>query len=84
MRPDVPVLALCPDCRAARQLAFYYGVLSVCVPRSKDIGDWLTQAETLCIDNGLAQKGDSILLLPPEKLLAPQHRWSITLHTIAE
>ena len=83
MRPDVPVLALCPDARTARQLAFYYGVLSVCVQRSNDFNAWLHHTETLCLNNGWAKKGDSILLLPPEELLSAQSRWSITLHTIA-
>lgn len=82
-RPDVPVLALCPDARTARQLAFYYGVLSICVRRSDDLKAWLKQVEMLCLDNEWAQKGDSLLLLPPEELLSPQNRWSVIMHTIA-
>ena len=83
-RPDVPVLALCPDARAARQLAFYYGVLSIHTPRSDDFASWLRRVERLCLDNGWAQKGDNLLLLPPEELLSAQNRWSVIMHTIAE
>jgi pyruvate kinase len=82
-RPDVPVLALCPDARTARQLAFYYGVLSIYTPRSDDFAMWLRRVENLCLDNGWAQKGDNLILLPPEELLSAQNRWSVIMHTIA-
>jgi pyruvate kinase len=83
MRPDVPVLALCPDCRIARQLAFFYGIVSVCVEHSIDLKAWLKQVETFCLQNEWAKKGDSVLLLPPEELLSPQNRWVIAMHTFA-
>jgi pyruvate kinase len=81
-RADVPILALCPDARTARQLAFYYGVLSVCMPRCDDFAAWLGQVESLCADNGWARQGDDVLLLPPEELLSPQSRWSMIMHTL--
>ena len=82
-RPDVPILALCPDARVARQLAFYYGVLSVHAAAPWDMAAWLEQVEALCLDNGWAARGDDILLLPPEGLLSPHSRWAIMMHTIA-
>ena len=82
MRPDVPVLALCPNDRIARQLAFYYGVLSVHMICPGDFTAWLKQVESLCMENDWAKQGDDILLLPPEELLSPQSRWSIVMHTI--
>lgn len=82
-RPDVPILALCPNARTARQLAFYYGVLSFYTARSDQLQGWIKQVEAICLKNGWAQKGDDVLLLPPEELLSPQSRWSLMMHTIA-
>jgi hypothetical protein len=58
-------------------------VLSVNIARSAEIHGWVQQVETICLNNGWAQKGDDILLLPPEELLSSQSRWSIIMHTIA-
>lgn len=82
-RPDVPVLALCPDARTARQLAFYYGVMSVHADCADDFSMWVKQVEAICLQNGWAKAGDDILLLPPEELLSPQSRWSVIMHTVA-
>lgn len=81
-RADVPVLALCPDARTARQLAFCYGVLSFYAARADDFQKWVEQVEAICLQNGWSEKGDDILLLPPEELLSPQSRWSVILHTV--
>jgi pyruvate kinase len=83
MRPDVPILALCPDGRIARRLSFYYGVLSIPMACPPDFSTWLSQVEKLCVAHGWAGHGDDILLLPPQPLLAPQSRWSLLMHTIA-
>lgn len=84
MRPDVPVLALCPNASIAHQLAFFYGVVSVCAERSADLKAWLQRVETFCFQNGWASRGDSVLIMPPEELLSPQNRWVIAMHTFVE
>lgn len=74
-RPPVWIVAVCPDERTCRQLAFTSGVIAVCEPCYPS--DWVSYAAALMEKLGLA--GDRVILAegPSAANPRPSHRMEI-------
>ena len=84
-RIDVPILALCPDEKMACQISLNYGLFSVHQPLEPvPFQQWVKQTEQLILENGWAQKGDQLLLIPPVSVLAVNTMGAIIMHEIGQ
>jgi pyruvate kinase len=61
--PPVPVYAFTSDEMAARQLSVIYGVESIISPSFESTDRMLTQMETVLVESGRVQPGDSIVFV---------------------
>lgn len=82
-RVDVPIVSLTANLVLARQLALCYGVVSVYHPEADSYGAWIRGAENLLLQNRWADKGDTLLLIPPLAILSEKTSGALILHTIA-
>lgn len=82
-RIDIPILSLCSDLRAARQLSLYYGVVSMHQSQISYYEQWIDVVEKIVLENNWACKGDKLLMLPPLSVLSKNTAGAIIMHTIA-
>ncbi|MCI0498734.1 MAG: pyruvate kinase [Planctomycetales bacterium] len=82
VRVDVPIVSLSADTGLARQLALCYGMVSVGYPAAGSYEQWIDGVETLLRKNRWAQKGDTVLLIPPLAVLSKKTRSALVLHTV--
>lgn len=61
-RPKVPIIAATPDERVARQLALMWGVISLVVPRTKNIDEMLDVSVEAALASGLVSRGNLVAI----------------------
>ncbi|MHB0914118.1 MAG: pyruvate kinase [Thermoleophilia bacterium] len=61
-RSFIPQIALSPDNDVVNQLAVAWGVMPFMINPARDTDDMLAKAIDVTLDNGLAQKGDEIVI----------------------
>lgn len=84
-RIDVPILALCPDRTIARLISLNYGIISVCqAEQLSPFQRWVGQVDQLVLENGWAQKGDRLLLMPPVSVLAGNTASALIMHVVGQ
>ena len=62
-RPDVPIIGLTPSLETARQLALAWGVTPVNIGLTHTMTETVSQATQIAKREGLAQKGDQIVVV---------------------
>ncbi len=62
-RPACPVLAIAPDVKVARRLAFVWGAHAVVAPEASGMSEAVTRALRIAHVHGLAQHGDEIVVV---------------------
>lgn len=82
-RMDVPILAFSSSPKACRQLCLNYGVIPCSQPRPADMEQFYRMVDRLVIDEGLAQPGDSVVLVTGESLGQDDMASAIVIHTVA-
>ena len=61
--PTAPIVAACSDEQVARQLMLVKGVYSTMVEKIEDTDDYYKKAEQAAIESGLAEKGDTVVMI---------------------
>ncbi len=61
-RPATPIIAIVDQIETLRKLAPVWGVRGVHVPKILATDDLFQMIETICIENGIAAKGDTIVV----------------------
>jgi len=81
-RPRVPVVAVAQDDRVYRQLALWWGVVPITSEFVENTDDLLAAGEGRLKARGLAQKGDTILMLSGHSLAAAATNM-LRVHTVS-
>lgn len=82
-RIDVPILSLSSDRLLARQLALYYGLISMEQAKPTSFEKWVGLVEGIVAELRLAVGGDKILMIPPRSVLSLSTDSALMLHTIS-
>jgi pyruvate kinase len=82
-RVDVPILSLSSDPQLARQLALYYGMVSMVHPKPASYEQWVREIEKIVLETRLAAAGDQVLMIPPLSVLSKNTCHSLILHRIS-
>jgi pyruvate kinase len=81
-RPDVPVLALVPDAEHQRRLAFAWGVQSAIAPKPASTEELFTAVDQHVLAHGLAQPGDTVVVLSKVPMTEGQRTNSLHLYMV--
>lgn len=81
-RPSMPILAITPNERVARQLTLARGVASFVVERSNDIEGMVDAAIDTFAKRGLVQTGDTVAIVAGTKAEKPGSTNSLQVHTV--
>lgn len=81
-RPKMPILAITPNERVARQLTVAWGVASFVVPRSNDIEGMVETAINTVAGRGLVQTGDTVAIVAGTRAYQPGSTNSLQVQTV--
>lgn len=81
-RVDVPILTLTSDPLLARQLALYYGMISMQHPIVNSYDEWICCVEAILKKYHLAEPGDKVLMMPPVPALSTNTAYALIFHTV--
>jgi pyruvate kinase len=83
-RLSMPLVALSDDERTLRQATLRYGTVAVRMDRPSRIADLMAGADRIVQERGLAQRDDSIIVIPGSALAMPGDTNGIILHRVGE
>jgi pyruvate kinase len=83
-RPPVPIYAITPDERVARQLAVNYGVSPLLAGEAGSTDDMLVLMEQMLVDRGLLKPGDDVVFVAGQPVGRPGATNMLKLHRIGE
>ncbi|MCY2926636.1 MAG: pyruvate kinase, partial [Planctomycetota bacterium] len=81
-RPACPILGLSTDIKTVRGMCLYYGVVPVKVSPCLHTREVLAMASAEALKNGLARKGDRIVVVSGRPLGAAGNTNTLVIHTI--
>lgn len=81
-RPKMPILAITPSERVARQLTLNWGVRSFVVPRSPDLETTVEDATSKVVEKGYLKEGDIVPIVAGTRAQAPGSTNSLQVQTV--
>ena len=81
-RPQCPILGISPDPEVVRRMCLYYGVQSMQAGLVEHTTDVLDLAERFAVERGVAESGDSIIVISGRPLGTTGATNTLVVHTI--